>query len=75
MANVFLKMYKPTVVSLRNKKKIISIFSSLKTHIKIKRSFFRKKIANNHKFLNNTNSILKLNLIKTNLLGSYFMFN
>ena len=75
MASVFLKMYKPTVVSLRNKKKIISIFSSLKTHIKIKRSFFRKKIANNHKFLNNTNSILKLNLIKTNLLGSYFMFN
>lgn len=68
-------MYKPTIPSLRHKKKILSFLSSLKTHLSVDKSIFRKKIFYNHKFLNNTNSVLKLNLKKNVLIGNYFLFN
>ncbi len=68
-------MYKPTIPSLRHKKKVLSFLSSLKSHLTVNKARFRHKIYKNHKFLNNTNSVLKLNLKHNVLLGNYILFN
>lgn len=70
---MFLKFFKPTIVSFRNKKKVLSFLSSLKTHINYKKSLLKLKLATHHKFLNNSNSTYVTN-VENEIHGSYIIF-
>ena len=60
---LFIKLFKPVSSSLRFKKKVSSSMSSKLINCDVKLQFFKQRVYNNHKFLSNTNSILKLNCI------------
>ena len=62
---MFIKLFKPTLPSQRNKKIVTSTLSSPSFLKNLRYQFFKKKIFNKHKFLNHTNSIFKLNFLKS----------
>jgi len=61
---MFIRFYKPFTTSYRNRITVTSFLSSIKFNNKIKFSFFKKKIYNNHKFLSKTNCVFNLNMKK-----------
>jgi hypothetical protein len=61
---LFLNYYYPFTPSYRGRAGVTSFLSSKKIKKDLKIQIFKKKVYNNHKFLSNTNSVMKLNMLK-----------
>lgn len=72
---MFLRKYKPTINSVRFKKIIDSSLTNIRKIKAFRKSYLKTRIKNKHKFMSNSNTIHRLNLINKFHHGIFIILN